>query len=494
MSLPTFSASAIETLLLSMTNGAYPGTGLTKVLDLARKMFGGEIPPYLNEAMLQVLPAQFGGYPDHKDLAPSGVFLAAYILVTAGHCYVFAKNYSRGHIFYPTIVFILYGFLNWIGYALRICWSKDITRVSIGLTSTILLFSSTIFLCGANLTLAQRIYTWRHPKIASHTLFYVFMGIIYLMVLFTFIMGVVAGVVPFLYFLSESHFLMSRKASETAGFLCLMFASAAGALVILGFLHPKQKLHPNFVVYQPWWVKSFGLFYFVDKQDVINAKQSFVNRPDHHKAAVRVIVSSIQHYNTIDELQNLNSVEEPDKTETTSAGPNCSLDHNYSIFIILLTSVMLIISCGFRLASLFVNRTVANQTFIFLPQVMYCTHGLLEFLCFLIYLVCRVDLRFYVPDRLNKFDFTSTHSSGYATPVNAKKEESSSDKHDDENVDKEEEKAVESDPVSAAASSRDHNRTETSTTGVTTVTAAELDEAAEEEEQNDENASVEESK
>lgn len=382
----------ITALIQAQTGGAAVGTGLVPLLKKSKVMFKGTIPPTILSGAQKLLPATFGGYPDHNDIAPAAVFLSLYLVMTVVHSYIFFKNWSRGHKFYTSLIFMLYGSLNWIGYTLRLCWAQDITRAHIGLAATVMILTSTVLLAGGNILLAQRIFTWRQPRIGASKLFSAAMWAIYVMVLATILCGVVAGVVPYLYFLGEEHFEMCKKAARAAGVLTIVYSATALGLILLAFMFKPLKESHEFVIYQPWWIESFGMTYFVPKNAVKVAQDTFEHRPDHHKKAVRVIVSSTHHYNTIEDL----------KSATQSEPP--VLSHNYSIFIILFTVIMLFVSSSFRCASLFVDRHVYNQTWVHTPVTMYCTHGMIEFLILLFYAVTRVDLRFYKPDYIRHHD------------------------------------------------------------------------------------------
>lgn len=380
------SIAQISGLINIQSHGAALGTGLVPLMQQTAKTYGGKIPANINTATLKILPATFGGYPDHKDIAPSAVFAAVYIVLTAIHLFIFLKNWSRGHKFYTSLIFILYGFLNFIGYILRIVWAKEITRIHVGLTSTVMILTSTVLLAGGNILLAQRIFTWRQPRIGESTFFAINMYLIYAMVLATIVVGITAGVVPYLYFLSESHFTMDKRAARAAGCLTIIYSATALGLIILAFLFKPRKESSDFIIYQPWWIESFGITYFVPKGTVEVAKEAFLQGPHHHRKPVRVIASSTHHYATVQELRAANQTEAP------------KLLHNYSIFIILFTVVLLFISSTFRCVSLFIDKKNYQNAMIFRPLVMYLTHGMIEFFILLLYIITRVDLRFYKPD------------------------------------------------------------------------------------------------
>lgn len=386
---PELLASTAQ-LLKSLSGGAATGTGLVPLLKIARRLYGENLPKSMEKSVEALLPATYGGYPDHKDIAPSAVFLAVFIIMTGVHLFVFGVNFSRGHRFYHSLVAAFYCLLNFIGYAIRIAWAKDVTRVHIGLASTVILLMSTCILCGLNFYIALRVFVWRHARFGLSMVFKFAVYFMNFLVFGTIVMGIVAGVIPYLYFLSQSHFEMCKRVMRAVSILLILYSAAATGLTAIAFAFKPRTEDSSFCVYQPWWIQSFGITYFVPKGAAKTAEQTFVSRPEHHKRAVRVIASTTQHYSTVEEIKGLNEEAPP------------SLEHNWSLFVILGTSVLLLIDTCLRAAAFFENRFVYNQTPLHKPVTFYCTHGLLEFLVVLLYFVCRIDLRFYIPDRLPK--------------------------------------------------------------------------------------------
>ena len=95
--------------------------------------------------------------------------------------------------------------ISWV--FLRALWSTDILKIKFGLASEVFLIVSTFIIVSANLILAQRLFTWRHPVGGSRKLFWGFMFATYGMVLVVIAITILASFVPYLYYLSEKSYL-----------------------------------------------------------------------------------------------------------------------------------------------------------------------------------------------------------------------------------------------------------------------------------------------
>ena len=62
--------------------------------------------------------------------------------------------------------------MKFLGFLLRALWSTDILKIKFGLASEVFLIVSTFIIVSANLILAQRLFTWRHPVGGSRKLFW----------------------------------------------------------------------------------------------------------------------------------------------------------------------------------------------------------------------------------------------------------------------------------------------------------------------------------
>lgn len=379
----------ITSLLHSMTNGAASGTGILKLLPMAQDMFGGTVPDYLVKYSLSQQIAIFGDYPTSDDIAPSAIFTAIFAIFFIAHSYVFLKNMSRGHKFWLSIGFAFYTLMRVVGFAMRISWADDIQRLRVGMASEVFIIVPIVLLASFNLVLAQRIFTWRHPHIGSKNWFWACMIIVYTVVTGVVVMAILGALIPYIYFLSEHHYTMCKQVVRAAAVLCVLYSVLAINLVVGAFLIKPTPKSDKIWTYQPWWIESFGLFYYVKKNACQKAEETFALREPSAEDAVRIIPSTIHYHNTLEKVQSV----------TSKKG---TLTHNTSIAIIALTTIILLISSIFRCVSTFIDQTYANQSWIFDKTVMYIMFGALETIINLAYLIGRVDLRFYRPDKLKK--------------------------------------------------------------------------------------------
>lgn len=371
------------------TNGAADGTGVLLLVDRAKKLLG-TIPQYIVDYTLGIQHSIFGDYPTSSDTAPSALFTAISFIFIMAHLYIFFKNYSRGHKFWLSLAFAFYNTIRLIGWAMRIAWSKDILKLKVGIASSVFIIVPIVILASLNLVLAQRIFTLHHPRLGSCKLFWTAMITVYVVVSGVVVMAIVGAVIPYVYFLSESHFNMCKKVVQAAAVLCVLYSVLAMALTVAATLFPPTKSAQSIVTYQPWWIESFGWTYFVPKGSCREAEDSFKSRdPTLAKRAIRVIASTAhQHkYETVERVQSVVS-----KSGT--------LDHTWSNVIIFTTTLILATSSIFRCVSTFIDDQKQDQSWIFKPVVMYVMFGALETIVNVLYLVGRVDLRFYRPDKL----------------------------------------------------------------------------------------------
>lgn len=392
------SMAGIQTLINQLTDGAASGTGILKLIPITEKLVGKPIPPALQAYALGQQLAVFGDYPTSSDVAPSAIFTAVFFIFFVAHSYVFFKNYSRGHKFWLSLGFIFYCLIRVLGFAMRIPWAKNSMKVEVGLASSVFLTIPIVILASFNLVLAQRIFTWRHPHIGSHRWFWVLMISTYVFVTGLVVMSIVGAVIPYIYFLSEHHYNMCKKVVQAAAVLNVLYSLLAINLVVGAFMLKPTARSNKIWTYQPWWIESFEMFYYVPKGACQAAEETFAQREPAAADAVRIIASTTHYHNTLEKVQSVTSKK------------GC-LTHNTSIGIIMLTTLSLLTSSMFRCISTFIVQQHAHQSWIFKPVVMYIMFGVLETIVNVVYLCGRVDLRFYRPDKLPKNLVGSRHNS-----------------------------------------------------------------------------------
>ncbi|KAG7903290.1 hypothetical protein KL935_000822 [Ogataea polymorpha] len=400
--------SSIPSLIDSLTNHAAKGTGIVKLVGIAKKALHLQSNQQIPDALIIYLKdqqqSQFGSYPDHNDVSPSSVFTAVFSLLMLGHLFVFIKNNTRGHWFPLSLGFATYCLIRLLGFALRIAWAKDILRLHTGIASEVMLVLPTVFLASLNLVLAQRLFTWRHPVGGNQKFFQIAMMTIYLVVVAVVIMTIVAGVVPYLYFLNQSHYNMCRNVVKVTSVLICFYSLLAILLVLCAFLIPPSSRDKKATVFQPFWITSFAPTYYAPRGAAEEGQYLFVQRHGELcKYSERTILKGGDLYSMADEPSQLNQFEAQKEAIY-------SIKHNSSILLVAITSACVLIGAVFRCVLLFFDTTYATQGWLAKPVVMYMLWGFLEAVVNLLYLLGRVDLRFYRPDKIPNKLITATDS------------------------------------------------------------------------------------
>ena len=363
----------------------YPalGTGTKILAEQATNLLGG-IPPALQDFTQAYQNNLFGDYPSRKDFAPSLVFAIVFAILGLAHLSIYLVNMSRHHYFYLSWCWAFYCLMRFIGFVLRIFWGRKVSNADMGIATEVFLIVPSVLLVSFNLILAQRLFTWRHPVGGSRKLFWSVMLSLYAIVSGIVAMTIVASGCPLLYFLLESNYSNYKRVVKASSVLVLLYSLTSVALIGLAYFFKPTRKDENLYTYRPWWIESFSPFYFVRKGAVREAEESFMKRNHNHRYAVRVIAATHHHYNMVEGL----SRERGD------------LKHNYSIVIICITTLFIFIGALLRLIVTFEAKYVKDQGPLCHPIVMYICWGVLEVIINLLYIVGRVDLRFYRPDRL----------------------------------------------------------------------------------------------
>lgn len=381
---PDSAVAGLYQLVLYLNNAPNKGTGVAKVVQIGENLMG-EIPQVLIDYVIGVQNNVFGGYPDSKDVAPSIVFTVVFAILMFIHLAIFIINCSRGHYFYISIAWIIYCIFRVIGFALRIVWAKDVTNIAVGLTSEFFSIVASMIIVSFNLMLTQRLFTWRHPVGGSRKLFWTFMLTLYGFVLVIVAITVLASFVPYLHFLSTISYEAWQKVVMASAILIILYSLTSVSLLGLSYWSPTKK-DENLYTYQPWWIESFSTFYFVKKDAAKEAAETFMKRNTYHRHAVRVIAATKHHHNMVEGL-------------STQRG---NLSHNLSMGLIIFSTCAILVGAILRAIIVFEANLNRDANPIGDPVVMYICWGLLEFLINASYIIWRVDLRFYRPDRLPK--------------------------------------------------------------------------------------------
>lgn len=372
-------------LLKYLNNDPADGTGVLKFIQQGHNLLGpGRLPQALVDYLIDIQITQFGDYANYKDRVPCAILTAVFTILMALHLFIFFMNFHRGHYFYLSIIWVIYCAMRVIGWSLRIKWSFDVTLIDIGLTSEVFMIVPSIILVSTNLILAQRIFTWRHPVGGSRRLFWGVMIGLYIVVVFILILTIYGAVIPYCYFLKASVYLSYKKIIMFSCVCIVLYSVTAISLLALAYFFQPTTKDENLYTYQPWWIESFAPFYFVPKDKAKECEETFMKRNHNHRHAVRVIAATHHHYNMVEGLTNERG----------------SLKHNISLVIIITTTVIIFVPSILRCIVMFKAQEYKYRTAISSPAIMFTFWGGAEALINIIYILGRVDLRFYRPDVL----------------------------------------------------------------------------------------------
>ncbi|KAG5418877.1 hypothetical protein I9W82_003595 [Candida metapsilosis] len=369
--------------LVSIFNGAAQGSGVSPMLKWGKNLIGPELPPALVNYFIDTQLNLFGSYPNHEDKVPSIVFAVLFAVTFVVHVIIFIINTLRGHYFYLSLMWMLYSGLKVIAFALRAQWSNDITQISIGLTSEVLLIIPSVLIVSANLILAQRLFTWRHPVGGSRKLFWNFMIGTYIMVGILMGVTITISLVPYLHAVGNTSYWSWIHSQQFSAFMIILYDLTSIALIGLSFWLPTKKDEMRYT-YQPWWIESFAPFYFVKKHAAPKAEQTFMKRNSNHRHATRVIAATHHHFHSVKGLTNQRG----------------TLKHNVSMGILIISTILITIGSIGKAIVVFQARLHMFASPAESKWFMYVAWGAFEVIIMILYIVGRVDLRFYRPDRL----------------------------------------------------------------------------------------------
>lgn len=379
-----YSASAGLTEFFQCVQNFNQGTGIQYLVKYTKNINGPDIPKALLKYSVSVQNNLFGNYPTQDDVIPSCIFATLFGVIGFIHLAIFIINTSRGHHFWISLIWFGNCIMRLIGFSLRAVWGHDQSLVTLGLASEFFLVIPSLILVSFDLILAQRLFTWRHPVGGSRKLFWGVMFTMYGVVTILIAITVVASFVPYIYYLSMSAYESWKKVVQATAVVVILYSFTSMSLIALSYLFPPTTNDDNLYTYQPWWIESFSPFYFVRPGAAREAEETFMKRNHNHRHAIRVIAATHHHYNMVEGLTNQRG----------------TLKHNISMAIICTTTVLIFIGALFRCIVTFQNRTARDLSVLCRPVVMYVCWGGFEIIINLLYIIGRVDLRFYRPDVL----------------------------------------------------------------------------------------------
>lgn len=323
--------------------GAEVGTGIIHIVSETKKQ-GLKLPNSVVRSVIKELPGLFGGYPDHKDIAPSAIFIAVFSLIAIGHAFVFFKNRH----FYLSLGLFFYAVCRVIGFGLRVAWAKDVLAINTGIASTSFSQVSVLYINIMTVILGHRVLEARNPRLGGAWWFKGNMIVIYLLVLGVIAMAIVGQSIPYLYFLSPKHFHMCQKVARAAAILEILYSLLAAALI---FLAAVTRCSSQYHHQDP---RTAGL-------------EEKASDSEHSHADANVAASA------------------------ETGRPNHLKISKLQALHIVGSSILLTINCCFRCAATFVP---GHSSWIFEPVVFYVFYGAVEAIVNIFYLVFRIQDHF----------------------------------------------------------------------------------------------------
>lgn len=395
MTFPGFATDPSDFSKMTMVEGVFTtfryflnhpasGTGIMYLITYTRNLIGHEMSPQLVKFAMAVQVNLFGGYPQDRDLVPSAIMVGMFSVLAIAHAVIFAINFSRGHYFWISLAWVFHCVMRVLGFALRIVWVKDVPMVRIALVSELFLILPSIIIVTFNLILAQRIFTWRHPVGGSRMLFWGVMLTLYGVVLIVIGITIPAAFMQYLYFLSIKAYEQWKQVNMASSVLIIVYSLTTFALLGLAYFFQPTRKDERLYTYQPWWVESFSPLYFVKKNAAQEAEETFMKRNSNHRHAIRVIAATHHHYNMVEGLTNQRG----------------ELKHNKSLWIVSISSLLIFVGAVLRSVVVFQNKDNYNSSKVCDYRLLVVVYGGFEVFINLLYIVGRVDLRFYRPDRL----------------------------------------------------------------------------------------------
>ncbi|ODQ64208.1 hypothetical protein NADFUDRAFT_47473, partial [Nadsonia fulvescens var. elongata DSM 6958] len=313
-----------------------------------------------------------------------------------------------------------YCIFRMLGFALRLGWSKNVLNVNVAIASTVFAVVSVLYVNAMNLILAHRIFTFRHPETGNALWFNAMISLVYVAILATVIMGIVAQSIPNLYYLTQKHLTMCQQVTQVAGVLAVIMAFLGIVLIVAAYVFKPGSLSGRLFVFHkdpaarsraelpitisPVWLERFSGTYLP-----VKGSQTV----DHLEPALDFEHRSIQNsqVDLTSAIRVISARETPAGGFTNHVSPSSVVlskepSINTAVLIVAVTSFILTLAASFRCASVFMTvprggngSEIPDAGFIFHNVIMYMTYGLMEVIVSLIYLVMRTDLRFYIPDK-----------------------------------------------------------------------------------------------
>lgn len=390
---------AITPLVARESNytGAHPyqGTGIRQIIYWADRH--GLVNDANLDLLIPRLPAVFGGYARNRssETGPDGLMLALFILLMFGALFIWIMNLWRSHHFHLSLGLAFFCAMKVIGYSCRIAWAKKIQLVASAVTSVVFIQVAQLVLMALNQVLAHRIFTWRHPETGNSWWINFYFNFVYFWVLVIIALAIMGEAIPFVHFLDHHHQTMCTNVKKAAAVFNVVYGTVPYQTLFFAFLfspgqiaeEPWRKLDRNRElppVYQATWIKSANTFYYVPR-----SFRRIIYRNEPAAKAIRIMPSREPPAKGRHRPHHTGEVMHPKSPRILVA-----------LWIVITSSFLLLFGTTLRVASIFRGGEMGQPIHFWPnhPYVMVVWYGALEVVVILIFLVLRIDLRFFLPD------------------------------------------------------------------------------------------------
>lgn len=357
--------------LFPIPPSAYTGTGIVKIVAMAYKIVGTNIPQFVLDLVMTTQYNIFGNFPKRNvDTIPCAIFLVINCVLALANFYVFARGLMRNHNFYLMFGLGWQCLFNCLGFGMRLGWAQDILQLRLGIGSTVFIILSIVTINFMNFLLAHRILTYRHPETGDATWFGLLMVLVYLAFCGVLLMAIVTQVAIFSYFLDYNHWRQATSAMQASSVLIVLFSAGGVLIIIAGYAIPRGAIplhHKSRLRLPASNIESYGMFYFPPKHSqVVQYRSDPAMKLDSGQLAARTINGKDLHTSSV---------------------------------IVIFTSLILAGTAAMRCATIMMGeRWEMDSKFIYSPTAFYIGFGVFEVIVNVIFLVFRIDLRFYIPD------------------------------------------------------------------------------------------------
>ncbi|KAG5355296.1 hypothetical protein CJU90_4330 [Yarrowia sp. C11] len=338
---------------------------------MAHEIVGNNIPQYVLDLVMTTQYNIFGNFPKKDiDTIPCAIFLVINSILAVANFYVFGRGLMRNHNFYLMFGLGWQCLFNCLGYGMRLGWAVDILQLHLGIASTVFIILSIVTINFMNFLLAHRILTYRHPETGDATWFALLMILVYLAFCGVLLMAIVTQITIFSYFLDYMHWRQATSGMQASSILIVLFSAGGVVIILAAYVIPRGAIplhHKSRLRLPASNIESYGLFYFPPKHSqVIQYKSDPAMKLDSGQLAARTINGKDLHTSSI---------------------------------IVIFSSLILAGSAAMRCATIMIgDRWSADGKFIYSQTAFYIGFGVFEVIVNVIFLLFRIDLRFYIPD------------------------------------------------------------------------------------------------